>query len=89
VRACRVRSGSCRFTPSAFNHYVLLHPNTPGFDYSGLGTVSGPNVWLNGQYEAMKPVLAHEVGHNFGLLHANTWTVAGGNKEYGDTTDNM
>jgi len=57
--------------------------------WAGLGSVAGPTVWLNGQASYIGGVLAHEIGHNFGLLHASTWTAAGGLDEYGDDQDIM
>lgn len=71
--------------------------NIPGsqIDYGGLGQVQGRNLWVNGEYDFR--VLAHELGHTFGLLHANLWQVADGNPvsaggsstEYADPFDTM
>lgn len=64
-------------------------------DYAGLAQVQGRNLWVNGFYDFR--VMAHELGHTFGLLHANLWQVADGNPvsdtgsstEYADPFDTM
>ena len=63
--------------------------------YGGLATVLGPNFWVNGAYSFR--VVAHELGHTYGLRHANLWKVsdgdpvseAGRSLEYGDPFDLM
>lgn len=62
----------------------------------GLGTVGGnpSRAWINGSLQLR--VVAHEMGHNFGLYHSHALecgsTVLGtncSNVEYGDTVDVM
>ena len=63
--------------------------------YGGLGEVIGKYFWVNGEYDLR--VVAHEIGHNYGLMHANLWQVSDGNPispagtsiEYGDIFDVM
>jgi len=63
--------------------------------YGGLATVIGPNFWVNGAYSFR--VVAHELGHTYGLRHANLWKVSDGDPvsetgesiEYGDPFDIM
>ncbi len=57
------------------------------------GWGGGGNVWVYGDSVG---VTAHEIGHTFGLAHANFWDTAGtssigpgANAEYGDSYDNM
>lgn len=57
------------------------------------GSVGAGQVWMRSDSAS---TIAHEVGHAFGLAHANFWltngaSVAGpgGNEEYGDPFDNM
>jgi PKD repeat protein len=64
------------------------------FNFSGLGYVGSPGVWINGS--SAVGVAAHELGHNFGLNHANLWDTsgqsvigAGASVEYGDKFDTM
>ncbi len=63
--------------------------------YGGLANVTGPYSWINGEFDFR--VVAHELGHTYGLFHANLWTVTDGNPlsasgtstEYGDDFDTM
>lgn len=57
------------------------------------GWGGGGNVWVYGDSVV---VTAHEIGHTFGLAHANFWDTAGtsaigpgSNQEYGDSYDVM
>lgn len=65
----------------------------------GLGDVNGPWCWYNGSIKDW--LIDHEVGHNFGMPHANRWVVpvpanpadydptasTGTSEEYGDLYD--
>ena len=61
--------------------------------WAGLGYVGGKGTWL----QTSNPGLAaHELGHNFGLMHANFWNTnetsvigTGSNAEYGDGYSTM
>jgi hypothetical protein len=62
--------------------------------YSGKARVGGKGIWLNGSFGAS--VTAHELGHNYGVHHANWWQTtdgtvigAGSNVEYGNVFDVM
>lgn len=63
--------------------------------YGGLGSIIGPNLWVNGAFDLR--VVAHELGHNHGLHHSNLWQVSdanpvsssGSSTEYGDPFDLM
>lgn len=63
--------------------------------YAGLGNIEGSNFWVNGYFDFR--VVAHEIGHNYGLYHSNLWQVTDGNPvsasgtstEYGDIFDTM
>ena len=63
--------------------------------YGGLGEIQGRNFWINGYFDFR--VVSHEIGHTYGLMHANLWQVSDGNPvspngasiEYGDVFDVM
>lgn len=64
-------------------------------DYAGLASVTGSEIWINGSFTMA--VVGHELGHTYGLLHANLWQVPatdpvalnGSSTEYGDVFDLM
>ncbi len=87
---------------ASFDRVVLLMANIGSsrfvasqFTWSGLGLVHGPYVWINGSF-ALR-ALAHELGHTYGLEHANLWQVTdndpvsatGRSMEYFDPFDPM
>lgn len=62
--------------------------------WAGRGSVGGRGNWLNGNFSAR--VTEHELGHNYGVWHANYWNAtnstiigAGANQEYGNPFDVM
>jgi autotransporter-associated beta strand protein len=75
---------------------VAMNGSTPGFGWAGLGTVGGNKSWVraNGATYAAS-VGIHELGHNLGLNHAQSYTVGGADpiatggttSEYGDPYD--
>ncbi|MBC8009635.1 MAG: hypothetical protein H7067_06025, partial [Burkholderiales bacterium] len=63
--------------------------------YGGLGNIAGRFFWINGAYSFR--VITHELGHTYGIRHANLWKVEDGDPvsengfsfEYGDPFDIM
>ncbi len=63
--------------------------------YAGRAEIGGRRVWINSYFDFR--VVTHELGHTYGLWHANLWQVndndsisAGGSStEYGDDFDTM
>ncbi|MEW6157358.1 MAG: Calx-beta domain-containing protein [Verrucomicrobiota bacterium] len=49
---------------------MVIHTSVPGFDWGGLAYVGARGVWLQ---TGAAGVICHELGHNYGLLHANYW----------------
>jgi sugar lactone lactonase YvrE len=70
-------------------------PNSRWYGAAGLADVGGARVWINGELDIW--TVAHEIGHTYGLFHANLWQVndgnpispAGASAEYGDVFDRM
>lgn len=55
---------------------VVSFPKLTTWTWSGMATVGGGNLWLNGTKDAK--VSAHEFGHNYGIWHASSWDVNDG-----------
>ena len=86
------------YDPSAYNFVVYLYPNVPACGWTGLAYVGYPRKsWINGTGAFATSTIAHEMGHNFGLLHAGSLrcgngAIIGGTcsvNEYGDPFDAM
>jgi hypothetical protein len=87
---------SSAYTASNYNFVVYLFPSQ-ACGWAGLAYVGYPHqAFINGTGSFVTQVVAHEMGHNFGLLHAgslNCGTAAIGGScsvaEYGDPWDTM
>ncbi|HEY0376771.1 MAG TPA: hypothetical protein VGC87_07430 [Pyrinomonadaceae bacterium] len=62
--------------------------------WAGYAWIGAKGAWLNGYFDLR--VTAHELGHNYGLYHANFWhttdgtvTGTGSSEEYGNPFDQM
>jgi hypothetical protein len=84
--------------PSAnYEYKVYTFPRVSTCGWSGLGYVGFPKLaYINGPTSFQTKVVAHEMGHNFGLLHAASLDcgarVVGGSctaSEYGDPFNTM
>lgn len=88
--AAGYKLGSYQFDLTCFT-------SVPNYSWAGLGYVGAPGSWIQGSFDSSGGVSAHELGHNFGLNHANFWDTAGANAigntgtdvEYGDSFDTM
>jgi hypothetical protein len=83
---------------AAYSRILYVFPAISSCAWAGLGYIGGgPTwgiVWINGY--PTQQVMAHELGHNFGLYHAHSRTCTGGplgspctTSEYGDPADTM
>ncbi|HEX3084406.1 MAG TPA: hypothetical protein VHP99_07795, partial [Pyrinomonadaceae bacterium] len=82
------------FEPDNFNLDLFAMSHNPGFPYAGIAQLGSSGAALNGEFNIR--VTAHELGHNYGLKHANRWQTtdgtvigAGSNVEYGNFFDEM
>jgi hypothetical protein len=71
---------------------IVTYTGGPG-GFGGLGYVGGKGSWIK---SITVGVICHELGHNFGVWHANFWNTsgasiigAGSNSEYGNPFDTM
>ena len=85
----------------SYDSLVVYFPWAGGLPGSDCGTsagwayIGGNSVWLNGYMD--RRVTVHELGHNFGLEHSNSYMCPGGGigttgctySEYGDDYDAM
>lgn len=59
------------YNPDNYDHYTVIYTGSGGpGTFGGLGSVGGRNVWLR---STSVGVFAHEIGHNVGLWHGNSW----------------
>ena len=82
------------FDTNNYSLDLITFSYTSGYGWAGIAAVGGKGAMLNGAFSLS--VTAHELGHNYGLLHANLWRTtdgtpigAGSNVEYGDCYDFM
>ena len=88
------------YTLGSYDRIIVVFSSLGGIPgsqitYGGLGQVGGPDIWCNGEFDFR--VIAHELGHTYGLLHGNLWQVSDGNPisptgsdvEYGDDFETM
>lgn len=60
--------------PAGYDFVIVAFPGI-GYEWAGLGQLGGPNSWVQGGFTGR--VVAHELGHNFGLFHAGHWKRSG------------
>ncbi len=94
--AARAAARAAGYVLENFDFDLICMGSVPGFDWAGLGVIGGPGAWLRSSFGGDAGVPAHELGHNFGLNHANFWDTSGQSVigsgavvEYGDTYDTM
>ncbi len=61
---------------TGYDHVMFLFPTVSSCAWAGLGDLPGPETWINGYLQLR--VLAHELGHNLGVHHANALSCSDG-----------
>jgi M6 family metalloprotease-like protein len=97
-------AAGANYTVSSYDRVIVVFPNigTSRFSdskitFGGEALVNAANVWINGSASFTMATVSHELGHTYGLLHANLWRINDGNPistngtslEYGDPFDVM
>jgi hypothetical protein len=93
----RAAATAAGFTLNSYQFDLICFTSVPNYSWAGLGYVGAPGSWIQGSFDSSGGVSVHELGHNFGLNHANFWDTAGANAigrtgtdvEYGDSFDTM
>ena len=82
------------YNPANYSNVVYVFPSAGACGWAGLAYVGASGVWINGRNATS--VYGHELGHNFGLLHAASLRCGGvaiggacSVSEYGDPFDIM
>ena len=91
----RAAATAAGYTLGNYDFDLICFGAVPGWGWAGLGYVGAPGVWLRSYFTA--GVAGHELGHNYGLNHANFWDTGGQSVigtngtsiEYGDSFDTM
>lgn len=90
----RAAAAAAGYTLTNYNLDVICMGPVPGFGWAGLGYVGSAGSWLRNSFGT--GVAGHELGHNYGLNHANRWNTSGASvigpgssTEYGDSFDTM
>ena len=91
------KSLGAAYDPAAYKFVVYVFPTVATCDWIGLAYIGDPHkAWINGAESFKTAAIAHEMGHNFGLLHAASLRCGSGAiggsctaSEYGDPFDTM
>jgi hypothetical protein len=95
--AAEAAATAAGYNVASYEFRVYVFPRVTACGWSGLAYVGSPKkAWINGGGAAVTSVIAHEMGHNFGLLHAasvdcGTRSIGGSCRasEYGDPFNTM
>ena len=71
----RSAASAAGYVLTNYDFDVICFGPVTGWGWSGLGNVGTAGAWLRNSFNI--GATAHELGHNFGLNHANFWDTAG------------
>lgn len=74
--AARSKATAAGVPLSSYQYVVYAFPATSSCGWSGLAYLPGTGSWINGAMTLR--VVAHELGHNFGVHHASTLACTSG-----------
>ncbi|HEX8250364.1 MAG TPA: FG-GAP-like repeat-containing protein [Pyrinomonadaceae bacterium] len=90
----RAAARAAGFDTDNYNFDLIAFSSSPNFSFAGAANIGAKGFILNGAFDFK--TTAHELGHCYGLVHANLWrttdgtvTGSGSNLEYGDGFDMM
>jgi hypothetical protein len=91
------QAAAAGYSLGTYNFVLWVFPGIGACGWNGLGYVGGSGAWINGTGSMSLLVAAHELGHNFGVLHAHSYACTGASiapsgctrSEYGDRFDVM
>ncbi len=94
LKDARAYAKTAGFVTANYDRDIIALTSVPGYSWGGLAAVGGKGLWLQSMGVG---VTSHELGHNYGLLHANFWNTLtnfsmigpGTNLEYGNIYDTM
>ncbi len=58
---------------SSYNYKVYALSSAPACNWGGIAYLPGTQSWVNGSYGMTMRVVGHELGHNFGTHHSNSY----------------
>ena len=93
----QARANAAGYAVAGYDFLVYVFPSLGSCGWAGLGYVGWRGAWINGPGYMYLLVAAHELGHNFGVLHAHSYTCPSAaiapsgcsRSEYGDPLDVM
>ena len=94
IDGARAAAKAAGFDTARFSLDIVAFTTISGFWWAGRGGLGWKGIWINGYFDLR--VTAHELGHNYGLHHANFWNTTDGtiigpgtSQEYGNPFDVM